>query len=100
MGASTGDLEDCDWQRIEALDRSNNTKDMPHDYVELDSALTGVTHMRITNLHMPGGSKFSISGFRIFGLGPHGGSAPAAVATEHVKVVRDAQDARHVSVTW
>merc|ERR1711939_122686 len=49
---------------------------------------------------MPGGSKFSISGFRIFGLGPHGGSAPSVVSTEDVKAVRDAEDPRHVTLSW
>lgn len=97
---SSSASEDCNWQRIDALDRSNNTKDRPHDYVELDTALTGVTHMRITNLHMPGSGKFSISGFRIFGLGPDGGSPPSAVLTETVKAARDAKDARHVTLSW
>merc|ERR1711957_789457 len=89
----------CDWERVEALDRSSNTKDMPHDYVELPLPLTSVTYMRINNLHMPGGAKFSISGFRIFGLGEDG-AAPAEVLAESTEVVRDAEDARHVTITW
>jgi hypothetical protein len=90
----------CDWKPVAALNRKMNTKDMPHDYVELPSPLSGVTRMRINNIHMPGGSTFSIAGFRIFGLGPEGGSPPAEVATETVKAKRDINDERHVTVTW
>jgi hypothetical protein len=85
---------------IASLDRRTNTRDMPHDYVELPSPLVGVRHMRITNLHMPGNATFSLSGFRVFGLGPFGGSAPPSVPAAAVKVVRDAKDPRHASVSW
>ena len=90
----------CAWTSIPALNRSANDRDMPHDYVELASPLTGVTHMRITNVHMPGHAKFSVSGFRVFGLGPKGGAAPAAVPADAVKAVRDENDPRHATVSW
>lgn len=47
------------WISIPELDRSANTLDRPHDYVELATPLTNVGAMRITNLHMPCGSKVS-----------------------------------------
>jgi hypothetical protein len=90
----------CDWKSIDALNRSTNTRDMPHDYVELPVVLVGVTKMRITNIHMPGNATFSLSGFRIFGLGPASGSGPAAVPAAAVKVVRDPIDPRHATVSW
>lgn len=92
--------EDCSWKRAPALDRSENTKDRPHDYVELEEALLGVTRLRLTNVHAPGGAKFSVSGLRVFGLGPDGGAPPAAVASETVTAVRDPKDPRHVSLSW
>merc|ERR1711939_1106351 len=73
---------------------------MPHDYIELPAALTGVTHMRITNINMPGNAKFSLSGFRIFGVGPDGGAPPAVVPAKSVVVTRDAKDPRHASLSW
>ena len=94
------DSSACTWTSIAALNRSANERDMPHDYVELPAPLTSVMHMRITNVHMPGNAKFSLSGFRIFGLGPKGGSAPAAVPAHAVKAVRDGKDPRHVTVSW
>ena len=97
--SDTGSPTACvDWKVVDALDRRANTRDLPHDYVELPSPLAGVTKMRITNKHMPGGAKFSLSGLRVFGLGA--GSTPAAVAASAVKVVRDATDPRHATVSW
>jgi hypothetical protein len=47
-------------------------------------------------MHMPGGSKFSLSGFRAFGLA--GRAEPGEV--EGVSVKRDASDGRHATVSW
>ena len=88
------------WKVADALDRRANTRDLPHDYVELRAPLAAVTQLRINNAHMPGGAKFSLSGLRVFGLGPDGGAAPAAVPASAVQVVRDAADPRHATVSW
>jgi len=49
------------------LDRSENTIDMPHDYVQLDREVTA-RYLRITNKGpVPGDGVFSISGLRVFG---------------------------------
>lgn len=86
------------WVAIPELDVRNNQRDHPHNYVELSTPLLGVEKMRITSTHMPGGSKFSLSGFRAFGVG--GGSKPDNVPTSSVIVTREATDKRHVTVSW
>ena len=60
---------DTAWLPIPELDLRANTLDRPHNYVQLAAPLRGVTKLRITNVHMPGGSKFSLSGLRAFGRG-------------------------------
>jgi hypothetical protein len=76
-------------------DRSNNRQDSPHDYIQLDEPVKA-RYARLTNIHMPGGGLFSISGFRLFGSGL--GKSPAKVA--EVQATRDAADARRVHVSW
>ena len=86
------------WQPIHEIDLRTNTKDRPHAYFELATPLTGVKQLRVTNVHMPANSSFSLSGFRVFGDG--GGSAPALVAAGTVVATRNATDARRVQVSW
>jgi hypothetical protein len=45
-----------------------NTKDVPHDYVELENPAKA-SFLKMENLKMPTG-KFALSGFRVFGKGP------------------------------
>jgi xylan 1,4-beta-xylosidase len=61
------------WDTI--VDRSANTADVPHDYVELEKPVEA-RFIRLENLHVPTG-KFAISGLRVFGKGP----GPAASRT-------------------
>jgi hypothetical protein len=96
--SDVGDADGTVWVAIPELDLCNNTFDRPHNYVELTTPLLGVEKMRITSLHMPGGSKFSLSGFRAFGLG--GGPKPGIVPAASVVVTREATDKRHVTVSW
>ncbi|MBL7869180.1 MAG: discoidin domain-containing protein [Flavobacterium lindanitolerans] len=58
-----------------AVDKSKNTKDVPHDYIELEKPITA-RYLKVENIQMPTG-KFAISGFRIFGKGA--GQKPDAV---------------------
>lgn len=58
-----------------AVDKSKNTKDVPHDYIELEKPLTA-RYLKLENIQMPTG-KFAISGFRVFGKGS--GAKPDAV---------------------
>lgn len=87
------------WTVTRELDRRSSTAAGPHDYSEL-SRPARATAVRLTGLHQPGGAVLSVSGLRVFGLGPLGGSAPEAVAAPSVHVERDAADPRHVTVSW
>ncbi|MBC7606658.1 MAG: discoidin domain-containing protein [Burkholderiales bacterium] len=58
------------------IDKSKNTKDVPHDYVELKKPIDA-RFLKIENIEMPTG-KFALSGFRVFGKGS--GVKPMAVS--------------------
>jgi hypothetical protein len=77
------------------VDRSNNLRDSPHDYTQLDEPVMA-RYVRLVNVHTPGNGLFSVSGFRLFGNGL--GKAPAKV--EDVEVVRDPSDTRQVHLSW
>lgn len=57
------------------IDKSNNTNDVPHDYIELDKPVQA-RYLKIENGTIPSG-KFALSGFRVFGKGA--GKAPETV---------------------
>lgn len=77
-------------------DKSANTKDVPHDYIQLTTAVTA-RHLRITNFGaIPGYGKFSISDLRVFGSG--GGSAPSAISS--ITVNRNQADQRSATISW
>lgn len=61
------------WKTI--VDKSKNQKDVPHDYIELETPVKA-RFLKMENLKMPTG-KFALSGFRIFGKGT--GEKPSAV---------------------
>jgi xylan 1,4-beta-xylosidase len=54
------------WRTV--IDRRDTGRDAPHEYVQLDEPIIARC-IRITNVHMPGGALFSLSGLRIFGNG-------------------------------
>jgi hypothetical protein len=76
------------------VDKSNNTKDACHDYIELDKPLK-TKYLKIENVRVPDG-KFSIYDFRIFGIKK--GRTPGEVSGFSVQ--RDASDARRAIVRW
>jgi xylan 1,4-beta-xylosidase len=49
------------------IDKSQNTKDVPHEYIELQKPAQA-RYLKLVNIQMPTG-KFALSGFRIFGKG-------------------------------
>lgn len=51
------------WKKI--VDKSKNTTDVPHDYIELEKPVKA-RFVKIENHHMPTG-KFALSGLRVFG---------------------------------
>ena len=77
------------------VDKSDNDRDVPHDYIELREPLTA-RYLRVENLHMPSGGNFCLSGWRVFGNAE--GPRPATVKRFMVK--RDKADPRNAMLTW
>ena len=76
------------------FDKSKNTTDVPHDYVELKQPVQA-RFVRLENVHMPTG-KFAISGLRIFGNG--NGAKPGDV--KDFIVLRTEKDKRSAYIKW
>jgi hypothetical protein len=76
------------------VDKSDNDRDVPHDYVELLKPVN-TRYLKIENLHMPTGS-FAISDFRVFGLAK--GTLPEEVP--NFKVDRSKSDSRNAQISW
>ena len=75
---------------ITVLDRSENTKDMPHDYVQLPEMLK-LRFLKVTNMgQVPAGSLFAISDLRVFG--PAEGKAPEKAPDFTARRCEDARD--------
>ncbi|MGZ8556723.1 MAG: family 43 glycosylhydrolase [Chitinophagaceae bacterium] len=76
------------------IDKSNNQKDIPHDYIELTKPLQ-TRFIKLENIHMPTG-KFAISGLRVFGNG--NGTKPEMV--KQFFVLRTEKDKRSAFLKW
>lgn len=76
------------------VDKSNNTTDVPHDYIELTKPVQA-RYIKVENIHMPTG-KFALSGLRIFGHG--NGARPDAV--QGFIVLRTEKDKRSAFIKW
>ena len=85
------------WRKLPALDRTHNTRDMPHDYVQL-SGENFFRHLRLTNVRSAGHALFSVSGLRVFGSCPV--QPPAAVSQASIKLVRSETDPRRGLLSW
>ena len=77
------------------VDKSQNDRDMPHDYIQLLQPLQA-RYLRIENRHMPSGGNFCLSEVRVFGIAD--GASPQAVRKFNVK--RDKTDARNAMIAW
>jgi hypothetical protein len=86
-----GSMDGRSW--ITLVNRENSFKDAPNDYAELGRPET-VRFIRYKNIHVPT-PYLSISGLRVFGIGP--GKAPAEV--KNLKVDRK-KDRRDAIITW
>jgi hypothetical protein len=86
-----GSLDEKLWKTL--VDRSDNFKDVPNDYVELSDPAT-VRFVRYKNIHVPT-PYLSISEFRIFGTGE--GKKPTEVKNFSVNRKTDRRDA---SLHW
>jgi hypothetical protein len=80
------------WQVL--VDKSTNTKDVPHDYIELPKPVQA-RYIKLENIHMPTG-KFAISGLRVFGNG--NGEKPREVKAFFV--LRTEKDKRSAYIKW
>lgn len=80
------------WELV--VDKSDNNKDVPHDYVELREPLH-TRYLKVANKHMAAGN-FALSGFRVFGKAS--GEKPAVV--KDFKVMRSKHDPRNALVSW
>ena len=75
------------------VNKSNNKKEVPHDYIELSSSIR-TRYLKLVNVKMPTGC-FAISDLRVFGSAP--GSAPARVSNFTIKRHDDQRDA---TLSW
>ena len=88
-----GSSDGQNWAKI--LDRSDNHRDAPHDYTQLEHPVKA-RYVRLVNVHCPADAKFSVSGFRVFGNAP--GHRPAGV--KDITVQRHTDDPRKTTVSW
>jgi len=80
------------WKLI--MDKSNNTRDVPHDYVELPAPIQA-RYIKLENIAMPTG-KFALSGLRVFG---HGNGTPPQPVQDFI-VLRTPKDKRSAFIKW
>ncbi len=80
------------WDMI--VDKSNNTMDVPHDYIPLEKPIEA-RFIKLINIHMAAG-KFAISGLRVFGNGH--GSKPNKI--KDFIVLRGEHDNRAAWLKW
>lgn len=80
------------WQTL--IDKSKNTKDVPHDYVELEKP-ESARFVKITNYKTADG-KFSIRDLRVFGET----KVPKPAEVENFTVKRDTTDGRKAFLSW
>ena len=86
-------LDGKSWKKL--IDKSQNKKDVPHDYVELEKPVKA-RYLKLENIHMPTG-KFAVSGFRAFGFGS--GQKPEAVK-QFMALRSDVTDRRNAWLKW
>jgi len=84
--------DQVNWKVI--VDKSNNSKDACHDYIELGEPLK-TRYIKLENVRVPDG-KFTVYDFRIFGI--REGKVPDEVAA--LSVERNESDSRRATVKW
>jgi hypothetical protein len=86
-----GSLDNKKWELL--VDRRNNNKDVPNDYVQLPTPKT-IRFIRFSNIHVPM-QHLSISDIRVFGIGS--GKLPLPV--KNLKATRNS-DRRDALIQW
>jgi xylan 1,4-beta-xylosidase len=76
------------------LDKSKNTTDVPHEYVEFPVPVQA-RYIKLENTHMPTG-KFAISGLRVFG----NANGPKPESVKDFIVLRTEKDKRSAFLKW
>ncbi len=77
------------------IDKSENLKDVPHDYIELKSARKA-RYLRLTNISTPAGGKFAVRDLRVFGKS----NLPKPAEVKNFTVRRDGKDSRKAVLNW
>ncbi len=77
------------------VDKSQNTDDVPHDYVELAQPVTA-RYIKLSNVFTPGGGYFAVRDLRIFGNSEKAVFTPVYDFT----VQRDPADGRDAIIRW
>lgn len=77
------------------VDKSQNDKDVPHDYIELATTLSA-RYLKVENVQMPSNGYFCLSDIRVFGKAE--GAKPANVSA--FQVMRDKKDMRNAMISW
>lgn len=85
-------MDGKDWELI--ADKSDNDKDVPHDYIELTHPLMA-RFIKVENLHVPSGS-FGLSGLRVFGKKE--GATPDVPTA--LTINRSGDDPRNALIRW
>ncbi len=81
------------WRML--IDRSNNNQDLRHDYFELPEAVKA-RYVKVTNVFTHDEGKFAIKDLRVFG----NPSQAKFTVVKDVKIVRNPEDRRSVSLLW
>jgi xylan 1,4-beta-xylosidase len=77
------------------VDKSNNLKDVPHDYIELAQS-KAARYIKLVNKYTPGNGFFAVRDFRVFG------NSAQATFTEVTNFTVDRSDAdgRDATISW
>ena len=77
------------------IDKSNNTVDDRHDYIELPEPLKA-RYVKLTNVFTHDDGKFAVKDLRIFG----NPDVAKFIKVDNVSIVRDPEDPRDVTLLW
>ena len=82
------------WTMI--IDKSNNTQDLPSDYIELDGLDVTGRYVKLTNVITPGTRRFAVKAFRIFG----NPEETTFTKVDNVTAIRNKLDRRYAHLVW
>jgi hypothetical protein len=85
--------DNSNWRML--IDRSNNNRDLRHDYFELPEPVSA-RYVKVTNVFTHDEGKFAVKDLRIFG----NPDQAEFTAVGGVKVVRNPEDRRDASLLW